>query len=184
VVIGYALRCIAACLFVLVATVESFSQETQQQKAVLLEQAVQKFSSAMEARDFRQLVEFLPPPLWKLITENAKAPDEQVADEVVKVMEEAFSQVELVEFGMNAAGVELRELADGTTYAFIPTRTVVNVDQPENVAISSNTLGILHEGTWYLMDAEDTTQRAMLLRVYPRFSGVAFPSRTLENVKE
>jgi hypothetical protein len=99
-------------------------------------------------------------------------------------MEDLFTKVELVDFGMDTGDLKTAELPDGTVYALIPSNSVANMGEPSNLAISSHTLAIFEDGKWYMMDADDTAQRTMLMRAYPSFSGVEFPASKIEYVTE
>ena len=83
------------------------------------------------------------------------------------LMDESLKTVTIVSFGMDLEQATYAETADGTPYVLIPTETVIDLGEQGKIRASSQTLGLLDEGEWYLVRIEDAATMAALKAIYP-----------------
>jgi hypothetical protein len=97
-----------------------------------------------------------------------------------------MANITLVSFGMELDKAEYKTLPDDSTYALIPTETVMDLGPAGGgkFRAMSSTLGLLDGETWYLVRVEDPQQVALLKQVYPAFADVTFPAGKMEPVTE
>jgi hypothetical protein len=145
---------------------------------------IEAFNVAMDARDFATIVAVIPPPVIAHIAGEAKIPVGELEAAIATQMEQVFADVALVDFGMDLAAAEHRELADGEPYLLIPTTTVLEAEGIGRMQVESHTLGMLDAGTWYLVRTSDAAMVGILRAVYPQFAGVEFPAETVTAVED
>ena len=154
---------------------------TEDEKAALGE-AIAGFDAAMRANDMVRIMGTIPPRMLDAMAAQFSLTVEDLRAAMAQQMQEAMQNVLLVSFGMDFAGTTYAELADGMPYALIPTETVMEVPGTGKIKAVSETLGLIDEGSWYLLRVE-ASQLPLLIQVYPGFADVQFSPGTMEAVE-
>ena len=97
-------------------------------------------------------------------------------------MQMALAAVKITEFTMDMQAISLAQTPDGTPYALIPTRTVMETGG-QTIEAKSHTLALMDGADWYLLRVSDQQQVTVLRKVYPSFAEVAFPDDSMQPVK-
>ena len=97
-------------------------------------------------------------------------------------MQMALAAVKITEFTMDAQAISLAETPDGTPYALIPTKTVMETGG-QTIEAKSHTLALIDGSDWYLLRVSDQQQVTILRKVYPSFATVEFPDDSTQTVK-
>jgi len=161
------------------ATAQGLSAAQQQ----ALGDRVASFDTAMKANDMKAVMGVVPPKVLDKIAATYNVTVDELLIAMQQQMDEAMKSVTILSFGMDLAAAEYITLADGTTYAMIPTETVIGANGGK-LRAKSKTLGLLDGETWYLVRVDDPAQATMLKEIYPAFADVEFPPAVTEPVME
>lgn len=145
---------------------------------------VAAFDAAMRNADYETIIAVIPPRVLQHIADGAGASVDELKVALVGQMKEIFASVTMLNFGMNVAGAEHRELADGSPYLLIPTETVMETEGLGKMKVESLTLGMMDAGAWYLVRIGDAGMVGVLRQVYPQFAGVEFPAETITALED
>ena len=163
------------------ATAQGLTPEQQQ----ALSDRVASFDTAMKANDMKSVMGVVPPKVLDKIAATYNVTIDELLVAMQQQMDEAMKSVTIVSFGMDLPAAEYITLADGTTYAMIPTETVIDLGaNGGKMKATSKTLGLLDGETWYLVRVDDPAQATMLKEIYPAFADVEFPPAVTEPVTE
>jgi len=147
---------------------------------------IESFDSAMRASDMTGIMGVVPPAVLDEIAKQNNITSEQLIAAAQQQIDAAMANITLVSFGMELDKAEYKTLPDNSTYALIPTETVMDLGPAGGgkFRATSSTLGLLDGETWYLVRVEDPQQVAILKTVYPAFADVVFPTGGIEPVAE
>jgi transposase len=169
----------ALLVFVLLASVAWARPLTDQEKASLAV-TVASFDTAMRDGDYARVTKTVPTKVIAAIGRRAGVSPDQILAEMIKAMQETLqSSAVKIEFSMDLGTAIHKELASGTPYVLIPTQTTVAVGG-QRVRERGHTLALLDEGQWFLLRVNDALQLQILREVYPEFTGIEFPSGSME----
>ena len=149
-----------------------------------LAQTVSDFDTAMRDRQYERVVSTVPPRVIAAIAAKADIPAEQLASAMIDVMKTAMAAVKLKSFSMDMSNAEYKELPDGSSFALIPTQTVIDAGDKGRMSQKTHTLGLRDDGKWYLLRVNDVANLLILRDVYPEFAGVELPSGSMEILKK
>ena len=175
-------RLAAAAALVLALAVPAIAQTAEQRDA--LAARIAGFDAAMRTNDMSVIMGVVPPKVLEKLAAQFGVTTEQAIESAQQQLDQAMQTVKLVSFGMDLAATEFLTLSDGTLYALIPTETVMQLGETDKIRATSTTLGLLDEGTWYLVRVEDPQQVALVKEIYPAFADVTFPTGAMEPVAE
>lgn len=144
-----------------------------------LEETVVAFKSAMAGGDFDAVMSMVPKKVFNRMAEDLEVSPERLNALVVDQMETVLKDVNILEFEMQATDFDVEETEPGTAYVFLPTRTVVEV-QDTKVETKSHTLALRDGDVWSLVRIDDAAQLRILRDVYPGFVDVEFPQNTVK----
>lgn len=143
---------------------------------------IERFSSALNAQDFETVGKTVPPKIFEFIASDAGVTVEQLRSALTAQMQMALAAVKITEFTMDARAISLTETPDGTPYALIPTKTVMETGG-QTIEAKSHTLALIDGSDWYLLRVSDQQQVTILRKVYPSFATVEFPDDSTQTVK-
>jgi hypothetical protein len=163
----------------------AFAQELTDAQRQGLADRIASFDAAMLANDMATVMGVIPPKVLEKIATTYNVTTEQLITAAQEQIDAAMAQVKLESFSMDLDSAEIAQLSDGTTYALIPTETVIDMGEAGGKFRSTTkTLGLPEGDTWYLVRIDDAEQVAILKEVYPAFADVEFPAGTMEQVTE
>lgn len=178
-------RLAAALLVLVLAVAPAAARPLTDAESAALAERVASFDAAMRNRDYDVIIGVIPPKILDHIATGAGTTADVLRPMLAGQMKEIFESVEIESFGMDLAGLEQRELADGEPIVFIPTRTVMDLGaELGRMQVDSQTLGMMDAGDWYLVRVNDTAMVGILRQVYPEFAGVEFPAETVTPLEE
>ena len=137
----------------------------------------------MQTKVVRDIITVTPPKIWHHIAKQAGVDPKALREMVIKQTGEVMADFTFERVEMRFEDAEFKTTPDGEPYALIPTEFAMSSPATGRVEVSSHTLAILDEGTWYLMRVNDIGQLAILRQVYPGFADVEFPSGTMKATK-
>ncbi|MCZ7928853.1 hypothetical protein [Agrobacterium pusense] len=143
---------------------------------------IERFSIALNAQDFETVGKTVPPKIFEFIASDAGVTVEQLRSALTAQMQMALAAVKITEFTMDAQAISLAETPDGTPYALIPTKTVMETGG-QTIEAKSHTLALIDGSDWYLLRVSDQQQVTILRKVYPSFATVEFPDDSTQTVK-
>ncbi len=146
---------------------------------VALLETVSTFKSAMGRGDFDQVMSFVPEKVFGQMAKEMDISPEYLNSLVVAQMEDVLEEVKILEFDMETSNFDFEKTEAGIVYAFLPTRTVIDV-QGAKVESRSHTLALRDGRDWRLVRIDDTVQLKVLRKVYPGFAEIEFPRDTLK----
>lgn len=150
-----------------------------------LQQRIAEFDTAMRANDMAQIMGIIPPAMLEKIAAQFNVTTDEVIAATQQQMDEVMKTVKFISFGMDTATMTVAVQADGTPYVKIPTETVMDLgDAGGKIRATSDTLGVLDNGTWYLVRVDDPAQVALVKSIYPGLADVDFPPGSMEPVTE
>jgi len=177
------MRLVAFFLTVLMALVHPvFAREFSDAERSALKDQIFRFEAALKSNDFDAVGKTVPPKILASIASGAGVSVETLRDALKTQMQMTLASVKLVEFAMDTDAARFEQTTDGTPYALIPTRTLLETDG-QKIEAKSDTLALVDEGNWYLLRVTDQQQVAILRKVYPAFASVQFPEGSVEPVK-
>lgn len=147
-----------------------------------LKDRVSHFEAALKGNDFDTVGETIPPKILESIAAGAGVSVATLRGALKTQMQMTLASVKLVEFDMDTGTARFEQTTDGTPYALIPTRTLMETDG-QKIEAKSYTLALIDDGNWYLLRVTDQQQVAILRKVYPSFASVQFPEGSVEPVK-
>jgi len=143
---------------------------------------IERFRTALNAQDFETVGKTVPPKIFEFIASDAGVTVEQLRSALTAQMQMALAAVKITEFTMDAQAISLTETPDGTPYALIPTKTVMETGG-QTIEAKSHTLALIDGSDWYLLRVSDQQQVTILRKVYPSFATVEFPDDSTQTVK-
>jgi len=179
-------RILAAFALVLALAGAASAQGLTDAEKQALSARVESFDAAMKASDMTAVMGVVPPKVLDKIAATYNVSVDELLAAMQQQMDEAMKSVTIVSFGMDLEAAEYVPLADGSTYALIPTETVIDLGEAAGgkMKASSMTLGLKDGDAWYLVRVDDPAQVAMLKEIYPAFVSVEFPPSTTAPVTE
>lgn len=148
-----------------------------------LKETVTRFDAAMHGNNYEVVVDTIPPRVLGHIAEQSGLERDKLRTFVIATMKQTLAAVKLVSFGMDTGKLDQKQLVDGTPFALIPTHTVMDAGNGK-ISVNSHTLALIDDGTWYLLRVSEAQQIEILRKVYPEFAGVAFPTGSVEAMKD
>ncbi len=172
-----------SCLFLLIAVACPVSaRDISPAEQERLRAQIERFSIALNAQDFETVGKTVPPKIFEFIASDAGVTVEQLRSALTAQMQMALAAVKITEFTMDARAISLAETPDGTPYALIPTKTVMETGG-QTIEAKSHTLVLIDGSDWYLLRVSDQQQVTILRKVYPSFATVEFPNDSTQTVK-
>ena len=172
-----------SCLFLLIAVACPVSaRDISPAEQERLRAQIERFSIALNAQDFETVGKTVPPKIFEFIASDAGVTVEQLRSALTAQMQMALAAVKITEFTMDARAISLTETPDGTPYALIPTKTVMETGG-QTIEAKSHTLALIDGSDWYLLRVSDQQQVTILRKVYPSFATVEFPNDSTQTVK-
>ncbi len=171
------------CLFLLVAIAHpALSRDLSPAEQDSLRTRIERFSTALNAQDFELVGTTVPPKIFEFIARDAGVTVEQLRGALTTQMQMALAAVKITEFTMDAQAITLAQTPDGTPYALVPTKTVMETGG-QTIEAKSHTLALMDGADWYLLRVSDQQQVTILRKVYPSFAEVEFPDDSMQPVK-
>lgn len=171
------------CLFLLVAIAHpALSRDLSPAEQDSLRTRIERFSTALNAQDFELVGTTVPPKIFEFIARDAGVTVEQLRGALTTQMQMALAAVKITEFTMDAQAITLALTPDGTPYALVPTKTVMETGG-QTIEAKSHTLALMDGADWYLLRVSDQQQVTILRKVYPSFAEVEFPDDSMQPVK-
>jgi hypothetical protein len=171
------------CLFLLVAIAHpALSRDLSPAEQDSLRTRIERFSTALNAQDFELVGTTVPPKIFEFIARDAGVTVEQLRGALTTQMQMALAAVKITEFTMDAQAITLAQTPDGTPYALVPTKTVMETGG-QTIEAKSHSLALMDGADWYLLRVSDQQQVTILREVYPSFAEVEFPDDSMQPVK-
>ena len=143
---------------------------------------IERFSAALNGQDFETVGRTVPPKIFEFIASDAGVTVEQLRSALTTQMQMALAAVKITEFTMDKGAISVEQTPDGTPYALIPTKTVMETGG-QTIEAKSHTLALMDGADWYLLRVSDQQQVTILRKVYPSFATVEFPDDSMQPVK-
>jgi hypothetical protein len=143
---------------------------------------IERFSAALNGQDFDTVGKTVPPKIFEFIASDAGVTVEQLRSALTTQMQMALAAVKITEFTMDKEAISVEQTPDGTPYALIPTKTVMETGG-QTIEAKSHTLALMDGADWYLLRVSDQQQVTILRKVYPSFATVEFPDDSMQPVK-
>ena len=140
-----------------------------------LEQALDAYATSLETADYKAVVDALPPAVIDLMSEQAKLSPETVRKSVAAQLATIMQSGAIESFTMDVDTMTSGTTNAGTNYAFLPTTAQVTVGDAPVQEISSITLAVEDDATWYLMRVELEQHYFIFRAAYPDFADVPLP---------
>ncbi|UXS11206.1 hypothetical protein FY133_16260 [Agrobacterium tumefaciens] len=180
---GQAMKRLFYCLFLLVAIAHpALSRDLSPAEQDSLRTRIERFSTALNAQDFELVGTTVPPKIFEFIARDAGVSVEQLRGALTTQMQMALAAVKITEFTMDTQAITLAQTPDGTPYALVPTKTVMETGG-QTIEAKSHTLALMDGADWYLLRVSDQQQVTILRKVYPSFAEVEFPEDSMQPVK-
>lgn len=180
---GRAMKRMLFCLLVFAALSQPVvAREFSASEQDGLHKQIERFSVALNAQDFETVGRTVPPEIFEFIASSAGVSVEQLRGALTAQMQMALAAVKITEFTMDSEAISLAQAPDGTPYALIPTKTVMETGG-QTIEAKSHTLALMDGTQWYLLRVSDQEQVAILRKVYPSFAEVEFPESSMQPVK-
>lgn len=172
-----------SCLFLLaVISHPAWSRDLLPSEQDSLKTQIERFSAALNKQDFEAVSRTVPPKIFEFIASDAGITVEQLRSALTAQMQMALAAVKITEFTMDTRAISVGQTPDGTPYALVPTKTVMETGG-QTIEAKSHTLALIDGTDWYLLRVSDQQQVATLRKVYPAFADVEFPEDSMQPVK-
>jgi hypothetical protein len=172
-----------SCLLLLAAISHpALSRDLSPSEQDKLQTQIERFSAALNAQDFEVVGRTVPPKIFEFIANSVGVSVGQLRSALTTQMQMALAAVKITEFTMDAGAISLEQTPDGTPYALIPTKTVMETGG-QTIEARSHTLALIDGTQWYLLRVSDQQQVTILRKVYPSFATVEFPEDSMQPVK-
>ncbi len=169
-------------LFILPAVSAASARDVTDAEKAELGSEIDRFDAALTQSDFKSVSNTIPPKVLDAIASKAGITRKQLNAALTTQMQMALASVKLTEFEMDRDATEYSQTADGTPYALVPTRTLIEA-QGKKMETRSYTLGLIDGERWYLLRVNDAQQLLILREVYPAFAKVEFPNGSTKVVE-
>ncbi|MBA4489887.1 hypothetical protein [Paracoccus sp. S1E-3] len=135
--------------------------------------------------DIAASLQFLPPTL---LDKNAEAQGMSRAEfdvMMIQRMTEMGAISKVLQSDIDATQMRWNRLPDGTLFALIPTRNLLEValepgEAPMQIAETSATLALKDQGQWRVVRAGSQTQQESLRRAFPWLENITLPEAKTE----
>lgn len=166
----------ASLIFGMVIGTATAKEASPKDRAALVS-TVERFDTAMRGDDFPTVIGMVPKKVFAEMAKRFELSPGELAQIVAEQMTDVVTQVEILEFEMDTAQLDMAETTGGIAYTFLPTRTLIEM-QGTKVETNSFTLALRDGAEWSLVRIDDAAQLKILREVYPGFVGVEFPKGT------
>ena len=136
-----------------------------------------------EAR-YDDVVAVVPPRIVAAIAKKNGVTVENLKPAIAAVITAALAAAKVESFSIDISQAKYKELPDGSPYALIPTKTVIDAGDKGRFAESTFSLAIIDDGKWYVIRVNDVANLIIMRSVYPEFAGVELPSGSMEILKK
>jgi hypothetical protein len=182
---GLAVWLAGALLALLALALPAAAKEMEAADKTALASAIDNFNGLMRKGDFTAVVEAsVPDAIIRQIaaSHGIKEADIGMLKTVIREqMASALNTVKLIDFGMDQNAISYRELPDGSSYAMVPTMTVMQMGE-QKFRARSDTLALKDGGRWYLLRVTSGEQADIVKAAYPQFKDVQFSDGTMEEI--
>ena len=177
------MRRLLSCLLLLAAmSHHAWARDLSPSEQDKLKTRIERFSTALNTQDFETVGRTVPPKIFEFIAGDAGISVDQLRSALTAQMQMALAAVKITEFTMDTRAISVGETPDGTPYALIPTKTVMETGG-QTIEAKSHTLALIDDADWYLLRVSDQQQVTILRKVYPAFANVKFPEDSMQPVK-
>jgi len=145
--------------------------------------SVDAFNTAFTNAEYDTIITSMPPKIKAFISEQANLSVEDLETAMIAQTEAALAAVTVETFAMNTDEASFGTTSEDRPYALIPTNTLMTIPDVGKVEGKSTTLALKDGGVWYLVRIEEQQQVELLLAVYPDFTGIDFPTGSVEIVE-
>ena len=172
----WAAALVAPALAASLAAVSALARDLTAQERTALTEAANRFEVAMKDGNGTEVAAVLPPRMLQWIAKQSGGDQESVlrstAEQIDGLREAGIRMI----VKLDLAHADFESLKDGDPYVVIPTHGVV--DGPKHMDIQINTLALMEDGKWYLLDISSETRLDRLRHAFPEFDGVTFGTPT------
>ena len=145
-----------------------------------IEASVAAFATAMDARRFDIIIDFIPPRVIDAVAVKMGASAADFKSQFAVRAAEALKVVKLVSFEMDMpAAVAGVTPGRRRAYMLIPSESVMELPTGRRLRSKSTTLALKDDDRWYLIRVEHPSQILLLRQVYPDFADVEFPQGSI-----
>ena len=144
-----------------------------------LAERVSEYGETTRAQGVMGLIGIIPPTVIDAMAEDRGTTPDGVRMLMAIGMGQVLGSGTIVEFAMSPEDATWGETTNGTRYALVPTRTVIDVEGTGRMTTESRTLALAERGQWYLVRVSDPEQRRMLEAAHPGFADIQFPDPTI-----
>lgn len=159
------------------------AQTLDEQDRATIAQISTDFDTAFADGDIPAVIDAVPPAMFEYIADTNGMDVETLRNLLITQTEQMMDTVEINEFEMDVDSLEPGVTSSGRDYALVPTRTVLTVPDTGTLELTSQTLFLDDNGTWYLVRIDDPNQVAVLTEVYPDFAGIEFAQGTITPIQ-
>ncbi|MEM0989515.1 MAG: hypothetical protein AAGK00_11580 [Pseudomonadota bacterium] len=141
--------------------------------------SVHQFLIAYQTGDADQMVAAMPPSYVSAHARRVGLGPGFYRSLVVHFTEAALTDGSIEELEIDPGQLSVHRTPDGIEYGLIPTRSITS-KHGMRMEMTSQTLALKDQGTWWLIQVNDDNQISVLREVYPSFQSVAFdrPQKT------
>ena len=176
---------LSAALLVLQAmTAEARARTLDDQEKAALARTIADFDKAFREARYDDVVAVVPPRIVAAIAKKNGVTVENLKPAIAAVITAALAAVKVESFSIDISQAEYKELPNGSPYALIPTKTVMDAGDKGRFAESTFSLAIIDDGKWYVIRVNDVANLIIMRSVYPEFAGVELPSGSMEILKK
>jgi hypothetical protein len=173
---------LSAAIMALTLATATFAADLTPAEQSGLQTRIDNFERAFQSGDMVGVIGVIPPRIVAEMSGDFGMTPDALRSAMVTATEQAMASVTIVSYAMDLPGADIGKTGSGRTYALIPTRTVMQASG-QKMQSDTRTLGFADEDGWHLVRIDDANQVQMLIRAYPDFKGVSFPSGTMKVIE-
>ena len=149
-----------------------------------LARTVADFDKAFREARYNDVVAVVPPRIVESIAKKNGLTVEKLRPGIAAVLAKAMTLVKIESYAIDLSAIQYKELPNGSPYALIPTKTVIDAGDKGRFAESTFSLAFIDEGKWYVIRVNDVANLMIMRSVYPEFAGVELPRGSMEILKK
>lgn len=151
--------------------------------ASVLKATIKDFSTALRLGDYQRIQRVIPRRIIRKMAADAGASPNAVINEMAKVMARGMEKVNVLSFDMQTENLKCGLAGGVMKYVQVPTEMIVDIEGAGRHSMSSHTLALLEEETWYLLRVSEPQELMTLTDLYPELAAIEFPPATMTRLR-
>ena len=148
-----------------------------------LDTDISTFSGQLASGKLEKMLEWVPPQIFVTLAKKAGIDAATLRKTVATNLRTAMADAELVSFRMELDESECKSLLDGSEYVLLPTESIWKI-KGDRFRANNHTVALVLSGKWHFVRLDSSSQRNILIEVFPKFANEQFAIGSMVKIDE